>query len=96
LKLIWHHGFGVLNAETKTPVTDSTVFEAASLSKPVFAYAVLKLVDAGKVDLDKPLNQYLPGNYDVGDDPRLNQISTRRVLSHTTGFPIGGQMAVRC
>lgn len=86
-KLAWHHGFGVKNAETKAPVTDSTVFEAASLSKPVFAYAVLKLVDSGKLDLDKPLNQYLSGNYDVGDDPRLNQITARRVLSHTTGFP---------
>jgi CubicO group peptidase (beta-lactamase class C family) len=86
-KLVWHHGFGVKNAETEEPVTDSTVFEAASLSKPVFAYAVLKLVDSGKLDLDKPLNQYLPGNYDVGDDPRLNQITARRVLTHTTGFP---------
>ena len=86
-KLVWHHGFGVTNAETKAPVTGSTVFEAASLSKPVFAYAVLKLVDGGKFDLDKPLNQYLSGNYDVGDDPRLNQITARRVLTHTTGFP---------
>ncbi|MCI0694305.1 serine hydrolase [candidate division KSB1 bacterium] len=86
-KLAWHQGFGVKNAETKEPVTDGTVFEAASLSKPVFAYAVLKLVDSGKLDLDKPLNQYLPGNYDVGDDPRLSQITARRVLTHTTGFP---------
>ena len=86
-KLVWRHSFGVKNAETKAPVTDSSVFEAASLSKPVFAYAVLKLVDRGQFDLDKPLNQYLPGNYDVGDDPRLNQITARRVLSHTTGFP---------
>ncbi len=86
-KLVWHHGFGVKNAETNEPVTDSTVFEAASLSKPVFACAILKLVDSGKLDLDKPLNQYLPGNYDVGDDPRLNQITARRVLTHTTGFP---------
>jgi CubicO group peptidase (beta-lactamase class C family) len=85
--VVWRHGFGVTNSKTKEPVTDGTVFEAASLSKPVFAYAVLKLVDAGKFDLDKPLNQYLPGNYDVGDDPRLGQITARRVLSHTTGFP---------
>ena len=86
-EVVWHHGFGVKNSKTNEPVTDTTVFEAASLSKPVFAYAVLKLVDAGKFDLDKPLNQYLPGGYDVGADPRLGQITARRVLSHTTGFP---------
>jgi len=65
----------------------NTVFEAASLSKPVFAYAVLKLVDEGKLDLDTPLTKYLPGNYDVGDDARLNQITARHVLSHRPGFP---------
>jgi CubicO group peptidase (beta-lactamase class C family) len=86
-ELAWHHGFGVMNSRTKEPVTDNTVFEAASLSKPVFAYAVMKLVDAGKFDLDKPLNQYLPGDYDVGPDVRVGQITARRVLSHTTGFP---------
>jgi len=86
-ELVWHRGFGVKSVKTNEPVNDDTVFEAASLSKPVFAYAVLKLVDAGKFDLDKPLNQYLPGDYDVGDDPRLGQITARRVLSHTTGFP---------
>jgi CubicO group peptidase (beta-lactamase class C family) len=85
--VVWHHGFGVKNSRTREPVTGDTVFEAASLSKPVFAYAVMKLVDAGKFDLDKPLNQYLPGNYDVGPDSRLDLITARRVLSHTTGFP---------
>ena len=85
--VVWHRGFGVKNSKTKAPVDDATVFEAASLSKPVCAYAVLKLADSGKFDLDKPLNQYLPGNHDVGDDPRLNQITARHVLSHTTGFP---------
>ncbi|HSB12376.1 MAG TPA: serine hydrolase [Blastocatellia bacterium] len=86
-EIAWQHAFGVKDATTKDPVSDNTVFEAASLSKPVFAYAVMKLVDAGKFDLDKPLNQYLPGDYDVGPDPRLGQITARRVLSHTTGFP---------
>jgi CubicO group peptidase (beta-lactamase class C family) len=86
-KVIWTRGFGVTNAETKAPVNDNTVFEAASLTKPVFAYAVLKLVDSGKLDLDTPLVKYLPGRYDVGDDPRLDQITARHVLSHTTGFP---------
>ena len=86
-KLIWTHEFGVANTETKAPVNGNTVFEAASLTKPVFAYAVLKLVDSGKLDLDTPLVKYLPGRYDVGDDPRLDQITARHVLSHTTGFP---------
>jgi CubicO group peptidase (beta-lactamase class C family) len=85
--LVWQRGFGVKSVKTNEPVDDSTVFEAASLSKPVFAYAVFKLVDAGKFELDKPLNQYLPGNYDVGDDPRLSLITARHVLSHSTGFP---------
>ena len=86
-ELVWHRGFGVKNAQTKEPVAANTVFEAASLSKPVFAYAVLKLVDAGKFDLDTPLTKYLPGNYDVGEDARLQQITARHVLSHTPGFP---------
>jgi len=86
-ELVWHRGFGVKNARTGEPVTDGTVFEAASLSKPVFAYAVLRLVDRGELDLDRPLTQYLPGRYDVGDDPRLDRITARRVLSHTTGLP---------
>jgi CubicO group peptidase (beta-lactamase class C family) len=83
----WHGSFGLANAETKTPVTDASVFEAASLSKPVFACAVLTLVDAGLVDLDTPVSKYLPGRYDVGDDVRIDLITPRHVLSHQSGFP---------
>ena len=83
----WHGSFGLANAETKAPVTDASVFEAASLSKPVFAYAVLTLVDAGLVDLDTPISKYLPGRYDVGDDARLDLMTPRHVLSHQSGFP---------
>jgi CubicO group peptidase (beta-lactamase class C family) len=86
-KLVWTHSFGVKNAETSEPVTNDTIFEAASLSKVVAAYGVLKLVDEGKLDLDIPLNKYLGNNYDVGDDSRLDLITARRVLSHTSGFP---------
>lgn len=87
-KIVWKKGFGVQNAETKEPVTNETIFEAASLSKVVFAYGVLKLVDEGKIDLDVPLNKYLGNNYRIGDaDARINLITARRVLSHTAGFP---------
>ena len=87
-KPVWTRGFGVKNSATKEAVTNETVFEAASLTKPVFAYAVLKLVEAGRLDLDAPLNKYLPGSYDVApDDARVGQVTARRVLSHSTGFP---------
>src|SRR6185369_17885460 len=74
-RLVWVHAFGVVNADTNEPVTNKSVFEAASLSKPVFAFAVLKLVDQGKLDLDLPLNKYLGNSYEVGDDTRLNLIT---------------------
>ena len=85
-KTYWAHGFGVKNAKTQEAVARDTVFEAASLSKPVFAYAMMKLVDEGKMDLDTPLTKYLPGTYEVKDDDRINQITARFVLSHRTGF----------
>lgn len=85
-KVFWQRAFGVKNADTKEPVTDTTIFEAASLSKPVFAYGVLKLADSGQFDIDTPLVKYLPGAY-VESDERLNQITARMVLSHRTGFP---------
>ncbi|MFY9551541.1 MAG: serine hydrolase [Thermoanaerobaculia bacterium] len=84
-RILWQHAYGVKDASTGAPVDDDTVFEAASLSKPVFAYAVLKLVDQGVLDLDTPVVKYLPGDY--ADDPRLRLITVRNVLSHTTGFP---------
>ena len=87
-KIVWSKGFGVLNAESGDPVTTDTVFEAASLTKVVFAYGVLKLVDEGRLDLDTPLNKYLGNNYEVApDDARIDRITARRVLTHTSGFP---------
>ena len=85
-RVTWLKEFGVANASTKQPVTRATVFEAASLSKPVFAFAVMRLVEKGKLDLDAPLGSYLPKPYIEGD-ARVGRITTRHVLSHATGFP---------
>jgi len=78
--------FGVCELGTDDAVADTTVFEAASLTKPVFAYAVLRLVDRGELDLDLPLTRYVDFP-DVEGDERVNDITARIVLSHTTGFP---------
>ena len=83
--VIWTGSFGVANAETGAKVDGSTVFEAASLTKPVVAYGALELVDAGRLDLDKPLASYMPKPYLA--DERAKPVTARHVLSHTTGFP---------
>lgn len=79
-------GFGVREAKTQLKIDEHTIFSAASLSKPVFTYLVLKLVDEGKFNLDKPLYQYYP-YADIAHDERYQRITARMVLSHTTGFP---------
>jgi CubicO group peptidase (beta-lactamase class C family) len=83
-EIAWSKGFGVRGADGGHPVDENTVFEAASLSKPVMAYVALTFVDAGLLDLDRPLLEYaaipeLP-------DERAGRITARMVLSHTTGL----------
>ena len=82
----WQRGFGLKDKASGEPVTHETVFQAASLSKPIFAYAVLKACAEGLLDLDTPLSDYLPEPY-IPDDARLHRIAARHVLSHTSGFP---------
>lgn len=91
--------FGTLHAEAGGAVTADTIFEAASLSKPVVAYAALQLVDRGLLDLDRPVLSYiLDGRIPVIlpmdgsrhsplDFPKLGKLTARHILSHTTGLP---------
>lgn len=82
-------GFGRTSSEGGDPVTERTVFEAASLSKPVFAYAVLRMADRGEWDLDEPLWNIL--EYErLAHDERARELTTRMVLTHTTGLPNWG------
>ena len=84
--LVWSRSFGVKNILTGDPVREDTLFEAASMTKPVFAYVVMRLVDEKRLDLDTPLVAYRrPGN--LGDDPNLELITARHVLEHSTGLP---------
>lgn len=64
-------------------VTDHTHFDSASLAKPVYAVAILALVDEGALDLDRPLQSYMP----LFDDAASHAITARHVLSHSTGLP---------
>ena len=85
-RVAWKKGFGVRDRSTGLPVQDDTVFSAQSMSKPVFAYRVMKLCEQGVLDIDAPLTRYTRDVF-VENDPRLNEITARRVLSHTAGLP---------
>lgn len=85
-KLVYHKTYGVRNTMTGDKVNGNTLFEAASITKPVFAFAVQRLAERGVIDLDKPLYLYLPYE-DIAYDERYKLITARHVLTHRTGFP---------
>lgn len=85
-EIIWTRNYGVANADGKRPVEETTLFEAASASKPVFAYAVMQLADRQAIDLDRPLASYYKPSY-MPDDPALLEITARHVLTHSSGLP---------
>ncbi|MEM6719750.1 MAG: serine hydrolase domain-containing protein [Bacteroidota bacterium] len=87
-ELAYHQTFGVSNMETNENITKNSIFEGASLSKPIFAYFVLKMVDKGIIDLDEPLYTYMehPGIAENSKE-KSKQITARMILSHSSGFP---------
>lgn len=85
-QIVNHKTMGYASVEDQTRVNDKTIFEAASLSKSVFAFFVMTYVDEGKLDLDRPLYEYMPYP-DIAHDERYKTITARMVLSHRSGFP---------
>jgi CubicO group peptidase (beta-lactamase class C family) len=86
--------YGFRDTEKKLPLTGTSVMAAASLTKVAFTYLVMKLVEARTLDLDKPVQDYLPkplpdyaAYQDLASDGRYRKITTRMLLSHTSGLP---------
>lgn len=93
-QISWCAGIGQNDSGAKQPVSAATIFRAASLGKPVFAYAVLRLCAQGRLALDTPLIKYVPANFlqtqfikGPLSDERMNLITARMVLTHTSGLP---------
>lgn len=84
--VVYERAFGVANIETGEPVTTQTLFEFASMSKPVFGALVVDLAEEGVIDLDRPLAEYYP-HPDLPDHPFAAQMTARQVLTHQTGLP---------
>jgi D-alanyl-D-alanine-carboxypeptidase/D-alanyl-D-alanine-endopeptidase len=99
--IVYKKTFGYKNLKTKQPIRSSTNFYGASLSKALFAVLVMKLVEEGVLDLDRPLQSYLDkpiyeftpatkwhDHYqDLKVDNQYSKITARMCLDHTTGFP---------
>ncbi|RSK36205.1 serine hydrolase domain-containing protein [Hymenobacter metallilatus] len=86
--------FGYRNVAEKAPLEPNTAMYGASLSKAVFACLVMQLVQAGQLNLDRPLYEYLgrpipelAGWQDLAGDERWRQLTARMALTHTTGLP---------
>jgi len=80
----WEHYVGVMNASGNEPVTSKSLFPGCSLGKPIFACVVLRLAEEKKIDLDRPLNQYLTDDALGGQFG--DRVTARHVLSHSTGL----------
>ena len=86
-KLKYAKVFGELRRGGPTSTAPAnTIFQVASLTKPVVIMLILQLVSSGKWSLDEPLANYWV-DPDVQNDPRHKQLTTRHVLTHQSGFP---------
>jgi CubicO group peptidase (beta-lactamase class C family) len=86
--------YGLRDVEKQLLLTEDSVMAGASLSKAAFAYLVMQLVADRRLDLDRPVQEYLPkplpeypSYRDLADDLRYKEITGRMLLSHTSGFP---------
>ncbi|MCB9899013.1 MAG: serine hydrolase [Planctomycetes bacterium] len=88
-EIVYADAFGVREHDSGAPADGDTIELAASLSMPVFAYAVMRVADRGGFDLDAPLDDVLRSSR-VADVPGAERITARMVLSHASGLPNGG------
>jgi CubicO group peptidase (beta-lactamase class C family) len=88
-RIVWARGFGVADRATGSAVTPETLFQAASISKPVAASGALALVDAGVLSLDRPVNEQL-ASWQVPAHAFAQQVTLRRLLSHNAGLTVHG------
>lgn len=93
-RVVFSRIMGVVDRKTGKPVNSGTVLRAASLSKPVFSYMVMKIVDEGSFGLDRPIIEVLDPPFtsyseyiSLKDDPRCRGLTAAILLTHSAGFP---------
>jgi len=90
-RILWAKAYGVADADSLTPATEATLFQAASVSKPVSAAAVLKKVEQGKLSLDKDVNEYLKSwKLPENEWTKKTPVTLAELLSHSAGITVHG------
>jgi CubicO group peptidase (beta-lactamase class C family) len=89
-EIVYSQGFGIANAETQTAVTAKTLFSLGSVCKTICATLIMRLVEAGKLELDTPIVNYLP-NLRFSHQIFGNKVTLRHLLSHSSGLPAFGK-----
>jgi CubicO group peptidase (beta-lactamase class C family) len=90
-RIEWARAYGVKDATTKEPVTTETLFQAGSISKPTAALAALKLVQAGKLNLDEDVNVKLVSwKVPENEFTKTQKVTLRRLLTHSAGLTVHG------
>jgi CubicO group peptidase (beta-lactamase class C family) len=87
-KIIYESGFGWADRENRLPATEHTMFSLASVSKPITATGLMTLVQAGKIDLDHPVNDYLGAAKLTARVGGVARATVRRVANHSSGLPL--------
>jgi CubicO group peptidase (beta-lactamase class C family) len=87
-RIVWEEAFGWVDLEGRVPATPETMYSLASISKPMTATALMRLVERGEVDLDRPANDYLAAGRLHSEVWDPSGATVRRVLSHTSGLPL--------
>lgn len=90
-KIVWEEAFGWADRERRIPATVHTIYSLASVSKPMTGTALMTLVQAGKIDLDRPINDYLGAAKLRARCGDVNLATVRRVANHTAGLPMHWQ-----
>lgn len=86
-RIIWEQGFGWADREARRPATAHTAFSVASTTKPFTTQAVMMLATEGKLDLDRPANDYLGVEKIVDANGPSREATVRRLATHSSGLP---------
>jgi CubicO group peptidase (beta-lactamase class C family) len=90
-RIEWAKGYGVVEAGGSSAVDTATLFQAASISKPVAALGALRLVEAGRLALDADVNASLTSwQVEQNGHTQVERVTLRRLLSHSAGLTVHG------